>query len=64
MEGKSALRCVKRIGNANVFEADELLSLIGGRKPVMARLAESPNLTIDDIKEAEQPSASLQSKDQ
>ena len=75
MEGKGALRCVKRIGNANVFEAavsreaaqntliDELLSLIGGRKPVMARLAESGNLTMEDIKEAEKTLRKLAKKD-
>ena len=67
MEGKKAVRCVKRISNANIFEAavsredaqnrliDDLLSLFGGRtKPVMARLVESGKLTLDDIKEAEQ----------
>jgi predicted transcriptional regulator len=76
MEGKGALRCIKRIGNANVFEAavsreaaqntliDELLSLIGGRKPVMARLAESGNLTLEDIKEAEKTLRRLAKKDQ
>jgi len=66
MEGKGAVRCVKRISNANIFEAsvsrdaaqnrliDELLSLFGGRtKPVMARLVETGDLTLDDIKEAE-----------
>lgn len=65
MEGKKALRCVKRISNANIFEAavsreaaqnrliDDLLSLFGGR-PVMARLVESGELTLNDIKEAEQ----------
>jgi BlaI family transcriptional regulator, penicillinase repressor len=66
LEGKKALRCVKRISNANIFEAvvsrddaenrliDELLSLFGGRaRPVMARLVESGKLTLDDIKEAE-----------
>jgi BlaI family penicillinase repressor len=75
MEGKGALRCVKRIGNANVFEAavsreaaqntliDELLSLIGGRKPVMARLAESGNLTLEDIREAEKTLRKLAKKD-
>src|ERR1041384_3078957 len=67
MEGKKALRCVRRIGNANIFEAvisrdaaqnrliDELVSLFGGRtKPVMARLVESGKLTMDDIREAEE----------
>jgi predicted transcriptional regulator len=66
LEKKQALRCVKRISKANIFEAaisrddahttlvDELLNLFGGRpKPVMARLVESGRLTLDDIKEAE-----------
>ena len=66
MEGKKAVRCVKRISNANIFEAavsreqahnrlvNELLKLFGGNtKPVMARLVETRQLTIDDIKEAE-----------
>lgn len=75
MEGKHALRCVKRIGNANIFEAavsreaaqnrliDDLLSLIGGRKPVMARLAESGELTLEDIKEAEKTLRKLARRD-
>jgi predicted transcriptional regulator len=67
LEKKKAVRCVKRISKANIFEAaitrdqahttlvDDLLSLFGGRpKPVMARLVESGRLTLDDIKEAEQ----------
>lgn len=67
LEGKNALCCVKRTGNANIFEAvisrdqaqgrlvDELLGLFGGRaRPVMARLVESGTLTLDDVKEAEQ----------
>src|SRR5262245_142280 len=64
MEGKGAVRCVKRISNANIFEAaisrdaaqnrliDDLLSLFGGR-PVMARLVENGEVTLEDIKEAE-----------
>jgi predicted transcriptional regulator len=75
MEGKGALRCTKRIGNANIFEAaisremaqnrliDELLSLIGGRKPVMARLVETGDLTLEDIKEAEKALRRLAKKD-
>jgi predicted transcriptional regulator len=74
MEGKKAVRCVKRIGNANIFEAavsrdaaqnrliDDLLGLFGGR-PVMARLVQSGQLTIEDIKEAEQLLKSLSRKD-
>jgi len=67
LEKKGALRCVKRISNANIFEAaisrdeahttllDELLALFGGRpKPVIARLIESGRLTLDDIREAEE----------
>ena len=74
MEGKKAVRCVKRIGNANIFEAavsrdaaqnrliDDLLNLFGGR-PVMARLVQSGQLTLDDIKEAHQLLRSLSRKD-
>jgi predicted transcriptional regulator len=67
LEAKKALRCVKRIGNANIFEAaitrdqaqrtliDELLSLFGGRtKPVMAHLVDSGKLTLEDVKEVEE----------
>jgi len=66
LERKKALRCVKRISNANIFEAvisradaqrrfvDELLSVFGGRaKLVMAHLVDSGELTLEDIKEAE-----------
>lgn len=76
LESKKALRCVKRVGNANVFEAaisrtdaqtrliDELLNLFGGHaRPVMARLVESGKLTIDDVKEAEQALRRLARKD-
>ena len=66
LERKKALRCVKRISNANIFEAAisrkdaqrrliaELLALFGGgAKLVMAHLVESGELTLDDVKEAE-----------
>ena len=66
LEKKGAVRCVKRISNANIFDAaisrdaahtrliDDLLALFDGRpKPVMARLVESGKLTLEDIKEAE-----------
>jgi BlaI family transcriptional regulator, penicillinase repressor len=66
LERNKALRCVKRISNANIFEAvisrhdaqrrfvDELLAVFGGRaKLVMAHLVESGDLTLDDVKEAE-----------
>lgn len=67
LETKKAVRRVKKIGNAHIFEAaisrsaaqrrliDDLLSFFGGRsQPVMAHLIESGNLTLDDVKEAEQ----------
>ena len=66
LERKGALRCVKRISNANIFEAamsrgeaqgrlvDDIVGLFGGEaKPVMARLIESGKLTLEDIKDAE-----------
>jgi BlaI family penicillinase repressor len=66
LEGKNALRRVKKISNAHIFEAvvsrnaaqrrliDELLSLFGGRaQPVMSHLIESGRLTMQDVKEAE-----------
>jgi predicted transcriptional regulator len=66
LERKKALRCVKRIGNANIFEAvisrqdaqrrfvDELLAIFGGRpKLLMAHLVESGQLTLEDVREAE-----------
>ena len=66
LERKKALRCVKRISNANIFEAvvsrsdaerrlvDELLGLFGGRaKMVIAHLVDSGELTLEDVKEAE-----------
>jgi predicted transcriptional regulator len=66
LEKKKALLCVKRISNANIFEAvisrndaqrrfvDELLAVFGGRaRLVMAHLVESGELTLKDIKDAE-----------
>ena len=76
LERKNALRCVKRISNANIFEAaitrdqaqsrliDDLLALFGGRtKPVMAHLVQSGKLTLEDVKEAEQALRKLSRKD-
>jgi BlaI family penicillinase repressor len=66
MEAKKALRRVKKIATAFIFEAAvsreqaerklvvELLRLIGGRsRPIMAHLIEIGNLTMDDVREAE-----------
>jgi BlaI family transcriptional regulator, penicillinase repressor len=76
LEGKKAIRRVKKIGNAHIFEAaitrasaqrrliDEFLSLFGGRsQPVMAHLIESGRLTLDDVKEAELLLRKLERKD-
>ena len=65
LETKKAVKRVKKIGNAHVFEAaisrraaqrrlvDELLGFFGGRiQPVVAHLIESGKLTLDDIDEA------------
>ena len=67
LETKTAIRRVKKIGNAHIFEAaitrraaqrrlvDELLSFFGGRtQPVMSHLIESGRLTLEDVQEAEQ----------
>ena len=66
LEVKKALRRVKKIATANIFEAavsrdaaerrliDDLLGLFGGRsRPIMAHLIESGTLTLDDVREAE-----------
>jgi len=66
LEVKKALRRVKKISTANIFEAavtreaaerrliDELLGLFGGRsRPIMAHLVESGSLTLADVREAE-----------
>ena len=66
LERKKAIRRIKKIGNAHVFEAavtrhtahrrlvDQLLSFFGGRTQlVVAHLVESGKLTLEDVKEAE-----------
>src|SRR5262245_4210226 len=65
LEAKKAVRRVKKISNAHIFEAvvsrsaahrrliDELLGLFGGRsQPVMAHLIESGKLTLEDVEQA------------
>jgi BlaI family transcriptional regulator, penicillinase repressor len=67
LEAKEAVRRVKKIGNALIFEAtvtrmaahrrliDDLLTFFGGRgQPVVAHLVEAGKLTLEDIQEAEQ----------
>jgi predicted transcriptional regulator len=76
LETKGAIRRLKKIGNAHVFEAvvsrraaqrrliDELLSFFGGRsQPVVAHLIESGQLTLEDVKEAERTLRRLAKKD-
>ena len=76
LERKKVLRCVRRISNANIFEAvisrkeaqrrfiDELLSIFGGRaKLLMAHLVESGDLTLDDVQEAEETLRKSQKKE-
>lgn len=77
LEGKNAVRRVKKISNAHIFEAaisrtaaqrrliDDLLGLFGGRtQPVMAHLIESGKLTLDDVKEAERALRKLEKKEE
>src|SRR5438034_2462281 len=66
LEGKKAVRRVRKISNAHIFEPivsrdvtrhrflDEILSFFGGRaQPMMAQLAEAGKLTLDDVRELE-----------
>jgi BlaI family transcriptional regulator, penicillinase repressor len=66
LEGKNALRRVRKISNAHIFEPviardvtrhkllDEILSFFGGRpQPMMAQLAEAGKLTLEDVRELE-----------
>lgn len=76
LEAKNAVRRVRKISNAHIFEAvvsrnaaqrrliDDLLSLFGGRtQPVMSHLIESGKLTLDDVKEAEKVLRKLERKE-
>lgn len=66
LEAKNAVRRVRKISNAHIFEPilgrdatrrrllDEILSFFGGKaQPMMAQLAEAGKLTLDDIRELE-----------
>ena len=76
LEAKGALRRVKKISNAHIFEAaisrnaahrrliDDLLGLFGGRtQPVMAQLIESGKLTLEDVRDAQKALRRLARKD-
>jgi BlaI family transcriptional regulator, penicillinase repressor len=66
LEGKKAVRRVRKISNAHIFEPtvsrdvarhrllDEILSFFGGRaQPMMAQLAEAGKLSLEDVRELE-----------
>jgi len=66
LEAKKALRRVKKIATALIFEAavsreaaerrliDDLVGLFGGRsRPIMAHLIHSGSLTLEDVRDAE-----------
>src|SRR6516225_5931293 len=66
LETKGAVRRVRKISNAHIFEPvvarevarhrllDEILGLFGGSaQPMMAQLVEAGKLTLEDIKEIE-----------
>jgi len=66
LEAKKAVRRVRKISNAHIFEPtvarnitrhrllDEILSYFGGRaQPMMAQLAEAGKLTLEDVRELE-----------
>ena len=66
LEEKGAIRRVKKIGNAHIFEptvtrkaahrrlVDELLDLFGGSaRPLMAHLVEAGKLSLEDLREVE-----------
>ncbi len=66
LEGKKAVRRVRKISNAHIFEPivarevtrhrllDEILGFFGGRaQPMMTQLAEAGKLTLEDIRQLE-----------
>ncbi len=72
LEEKGAVRRVKKIGNAHIFEAvvtrkaahgrliDDLLHVFGGSpRLLMAQLVETGQLTLEDIRELESTLATL-----
>jgi predicted transcriptional regulator len=75
MEGKGAVKRIRKIGNAHLFEPlvsrdiarrrllDDILSLFGGRaQPMMAQLAEVGKLTREDVRELERTITQLEKK--
>ena len=75
LEVKGALRRVRKIGNADIFEPlvardvtrlkllDEILSFFGGKaQPMMSQLAEAGKLTLDDVRELEKTVRKLEAQ--
>src|SRR5215468_11419962 len=75
LEGKKAVRRVRKIGNADIFEPlvardvtrnrllDEILSFFGGKAaPLMAQLADAGKLTPDDVQELERTIRKLKAR--
>jgi BlaI family transcriptional regulator, penicillinase repressor len=75
LEGKGAVRRVRKISNAHIFEPtvardvtrigllDEILRFFGGRaQPMMAQLAEAGKLTMKDVRELEKTIKRLEKK--
>src|SRR5205809_2693463 len=73
LERKKAVRRVRKISNAHIFEPivardvtrhrllDEILSFFGGRPlPMMAQLAEAGKLTREDVRELEKTIKNLE----
>jgi BlaI family penicillinase repressor len=73
LETKEALRRVKKISNAHIFEAaisrdaahrrliHDVLAIFGGHsRPLMAHLIRAGKLTLDDVQEAERTLRRLQ----
>lgn len=77
LEAKTAVRRVKKISNAHIFEAtisrdaahgrliDNLLNMFGGNaQPVMSHLIETGKLTLEDLQEARKTLKELSKKDE
>jgi BlaI family penicillinase repressor len=75
LEGKGAVRRVRKISNAHIFEPtvardvtrhrllDEILGFFGGKaQPMMAQLAEAGKLTLEDVRELEKTIKKLDKK--
>jgi BlaI family transcriptional regulator, penicillinase repressor len=76
LEAKKAVRRIKKIGGAFIYEAlvsresaqsrliDDFLALFGGRaQPIMAHFVQAGKLTVEDIRRAEQHLRELAAKD-